>query len=51
MTPNQGDARAGDTIPVTITLFSATRGVYEFDVFSESEKAGSAAWFAYVVAQ
>jgi hypothetical protein len=49
--PDSGEAHAGDTIPITITLGSGQRGTYEFDVEAESEKAGSAAWFSYVVVQ
>jgi hypothetical protein len=49
--PASGEAHAGDTIPITISFTHAQRGIYEIDVESESEKAGSAAWFAYVTLQ
>jgi hypothetical protein len=51
VSPSSGEAHAGDTIPINITMFDASRGVHEFDVFAESEKAGGAAWFSYVTAQ
>ncbi|MDB4965850.1 MAG: hypothetical protein JWN44_1539 [Myxococcales bacterium] len=51
VSPDHGEAHAGDTIPITITLSNSDRGPHEFDVFAESEKAGGAAWFSYVTIQ
>ncbi len=51
--PAGGEAHAGDTIAVTVT---PTQGLHagqavEIDILSESQKAGSQIWFAYVQAQ
>jgi hypothetical protein len=48
--PSSGIAQAGDTIPIRITLDKPSKAtVYEIDIESQSAKAGSSWWFAYVV--
>ena len=48
VTPNHGEAQAGDTIPITVTTTPSQAKTIEIDIDSESEKAGAAAWFSYV---
>lgn len=51
--PPAGEAKAGDTIAVTITPLSTLRAgdVLEIDVLSESAKGGSQLWIGYVQAR
>jgi hypothetical protein len=47
--PSSGEARAGDTIAVSITLDDPHRAdVHEIDVWAQSQRAGSNWWYSYV---
>ena len=51
--PPAGDAKAGDTIPITVTPQSTLRSgdVIEIDILSESAKGGSQLWMGYIQAR
>ncbi len=53
VSPPEGQAQPGDTIPSSITPLSTLRAgdVLEIDVLSESAKAGSQLWIGYVQVQ
>jgi hypothetical protein len=51
--PPGGEAHAGDTIPITVTLSSGLQSgdFVEIDIISESANGGSQLWFSYVQAR